>query len=274
MEQQRERPRRAAVPEQTDDEQLARELLARINAASVTRLGKVATIVGGPGDEARGRPDDADAGQPALPGNEARGAPEPGRPDGPDTPDGRPERDDEPHPRIYVASLGDLLVGSEHGVWLEADREPAELEAGIVEMLAASPWATDQWAIHEVEGFFGLQLSGFEDIGRISRLAQGLRAQGEALACWVGYLGTAHLDEALATFSEAYRGHFDSTDAYVRHLAETNEFARYLSAMPRHLLRPELREIAAAYPDTAAELYIVESRDGGLYVFDASEDAS
>lgn len=214
------------------------------------------------------------ASQPATPANKARGAPVPERPEGPDSPDGRPELDDEPHPRIYVASLGDLLVGHEHGIWLEADREPAELEASIAEMLAASAWATDQWAIHEVEGFFGLQLSGFEDIGRISRLAQGLRAYGEALARWVGYLGTAHLDEALATFSKAYRGHFDSMDAYVRHLAETNEFVRYLSAIPRHLLRPEIREIAAAYPETAIELYIVESRGGGLYVFDASEDAS
>lgn len=271
--QQPERPRRSATPGEIEERQLAQELLARIDAAGVTTLGRVATIAGGPSEEARGGEGDADAGPRTTPGAEARGAREPGRPDGPDAPDGRPELDDEPHPRIYVASLGDLLVGTEHGVWLEADREPAELQAGIAEMLAASPWATDQWAIHGVEGFFGLQLSGFEDIGRISRLAQGVRAYGEALARWVGFVGTAHLDEALATFSTAYRGHFDSMDAYVLHLAETNEFVRYLSAIPRHLLRPEIREIAAVYPETAAELYIVESRDGGLYVFDASEDA-
>jgi antirestriction protein len=165
-----------------------------------------------------------------------------------------------------------MLVGNAYGVWLDAAQEPGALETQVAAMLASSPWATDQWAIHAVEGFFGLQLSGFEEIGRVSRLAQGLQAQGEALARWVGYIGTAHLDEALATFERAYRGHFDSLMVYVQHLSRTDQFARNVPALPRHMLPRGLQMVAATLPETTAELYIVESQAGGIHVFDASED--
>jgi antirestriction protein len=170
--------------------------------------------------------------------------------------------------------LGDLLVGSNHGAWIDADQDPDSLSDCIDDMLAASQWSTDQWAIHNVQGFYGLQLSGFEHVDRISRLATGLQEHGEALARWVGYLGTAHLDEALATFVQAYRGHFDALNAYILHLSETDQFTRYLPAIPSHLLTADLRRIATSLPESSAELYIVESRDGGLYVFDASDDAA
>lgn len=254
-------------PEPGDDEQLVAERLPHIDAAGARTLGELATTHGG---------EDAETGVSvgsAVPGDEAGGASEPGRPDSPANQDNRPERDDEPRPRIYVASLGDLLVGSAHGVWLDAAQEPGELQSQVAAMLASSPWATDQWAIHAVEGFFGLQLSGFEGIGRVSRLARGLQAKGEALARWVGYLGTAHLDEALATFEQAYRGHFDSLMAYVQHLSRTDQFGRNVPALPRHMLPRGLQMVAATLPESVAELYIVESQGGGIHVFDASEDA-
>jgi antirestriction protein len=262
-----EKPRQPGDGQQSepgDDERLAAERLPRIDEPGARTLGELATTYSGEEAEA-----EVGAGS-AVPGDWVGGAPEL---DSPGIPDGQPERDDAPHPRIYVASLGDLLVGSAHGVWLDAAKEPGELEARIVEMLASSPWATDQWAIHEVDGFFSLQLSGFEDIGRVSRLAQGLQAQGEALARWVGYLGTAHLDEALATFEQSYRGHFGSLMAYVEHLSRTDQFVRNVPALPRHMLPRGLQMVAATLPETAAELYIVEGQDGGIHVFDASEGA-
>jgi antirestriction protein len=268
MEEEPQRPEDGKQPEPSDEERLAAELLARINAAGIRTLGEIATVHGGEDDERDAGTNDAEKHQPTPPGDTAGGTPA-----SPDTPDDRPERDDEPHPRIYVVSLGDLLVGNAHGVWIDADQDPDALEDCIFDMLASSQWATDQWAIHDVEGFFSLPLSGFEDIGRVSRLARGLQAHGEALARWVGYLGTAHLDEALATFATAYRGHFESVMGYVRHLAETDQFPRYLSAIPQHLLAAHLKGVAASLPESTAELYIVESRDGGIHVFDASEDA-
>jgi antirestriction protein len=258
MEQERRQPYDGERPDLSDEEQRAAERVPEIDAAGARKLGELASGSGSAGAEPLGS------------GSETS---EPGRPDGPDTPDERPEHGGEPRPRIYVASLGDLLVGNAHGVWLDAAQEPDELEAQVAEMLASSPWATDQWAIHEIEGFFGLQLSGFEGIGRVSRLAQGLQAQGEALARWVGYLGTAHLDEALTTFEQAYRGHFDSLMAYVQHLSRTDQFVRNVPALPRHMLPRGLQMVAATLPESTAELYIVESRDGGIHVFDASEGA-
>ncbi len=270
MEQEPRQPGDGQQLQPGDDEQLAAERLPRIDVPGARTLGELAAIYSGEEAEAEVCAVSSGPGGSATSGDRARGVPESGTIHSLNLPDGQPERDDEPPPRIYIASLGDLLVGNAHGVWLDAAQEPSELEARIAEMLASSPWATDQWAIHEVEGFFGLQLSGFE---RVSRLAQGLQAQGEALARWVGYLGTAHLDEALATFEQAYRGHFESLMAYVEHLSRTDLFVRNVPALPRHMLPHGLQMVAATLSESVAELYIVESRDGGIHVFDASDDA-
>jgi antirestriction protein len=273
MNQRPEQPEGGELPVPGDDQEGAKQLMERINAAGVRKLGDIATVYGGTAD-ANDAPDRLDEAQPDGPDHDARGEPVPARPEGPPYPPHRPEFDDDPRPRIYVASLGDLLVGNNHGAWIDADQDPDSLSDCIEDMLCASQWSTEQWAIHGVHGFHGLQLSGFEDIGRISRLAIGLQEHGEALARWVGYLGTAHLDEALATFAQAYRGRFDALNAYLLHLSETGQFARYLPAIPTHLLTADLRRTAASLPESSAELYIVESRDGGLYVFDASDDAA
>lgn len=264
--------------EPADDQEHTRQPMERITETwMVRKLGDVAAASGGddqPGissEVGQGDPDNPTA-QPMY--GQARGEPVPERPESPPYPPHRPEFDDDPRPRIYVASLGDLLVGNIHGAWIDADQDSDSLSDCIDDMLCTSQWSTDQWAIHGVYGFHGLQLSGFEDIGRISRLAIGLQEHGEALARWVGYLGTAHLDEALATFAQAYRGRFDALNAYLLHLSETGQFARYLPAIPTHLLTADLRRTAASLPESSAELYIVESRDGGLYVFDASDDAA
>jgi antirestriction protein len=262
-------PEDGGVPEAGDGQDQAPQLFERINEAGARKLGEVAAVYGGEGQDA---PDSADPADPAKSSASVRGDPTSGQPDDQDHSPGRPEVDSEPPPRIYVASLGDLLVGNSHGAWIDADQDPDSLSDCIDDMLCASQWSTDQWAIHGVQGFYGLHLSGFEEIGRISRLAIGLQAHGEALARWVGYLGTAHIDEALATFAQVYRGHFNGLNAYVLHLSETQQFARYLPAIPQHLLTADLKRIAALLPETTAELYIVDSRDGRMHVFDVSED--
>ncbi|MDQ1744014.1 MAG: hypothetical protein QOE23_2353, partial [Pseudonocardiales bacterium] len=50
------------------------------------------------------------------------------------------EQQQAPPPRIWVASLSDYNNGVLHGAWIEAAREPEEIQADINTMLAASPW--------------------------------------------------------------------------------------------------------------------------------------
>jgi antirestriction protein len=51
-----------------------------------------------------------------------------------------------------VASLSDYNAGRLHGVWLDANREPEELQASINMMLAASDEdVAEEFAIHDYE---------------------------------------------------------------------------------------------------------------------------
>jgi len=55
-----------------------------------------------------------------------------------------------PSPAIYVASLADYNNGVLHGAWIDAAREPADIEADIKAMLDQSrePNA-EEWAIFD-----------------------------------------------------------------------------------------------------------------------------
>lgn len=99
--------------------------------------------------------------------------------------DANSERLSTPSPRIYVASLADYNAGRLHGVWLEADREPAEVHADIQALLAASsePGA-EEYAIHDYDGFGDARLDEYDSLELVCRIARGITAHGLAFAAW------------------------------------------------------------------------------------------
>ncbi len=132
-------------------------------------------------------------------------------------------------PKIYVACLAAYNNGILHGQWIDADQGKEGIETEIQEMLGLSPIpGAEEFAIHDYEGFMGLRLSEYEDIGHVAEMAAMLKEHGEAWAVYAEYVGVEYATRE--NFEEAYQGQWDSEEAYAEHLAEeTMEIPEHLS---------------------------------------------
>lgn len=142
-----------------------------------------------------------------------------------------PEQPPALQPRAYFASLSDYNAGDLHGTWLPCHLTPDQLQEGIDEMLATSPYTerygepAEEWAIHDYEGFgSGIRLSEHESLDHLHRLATFLRSHGEVGSAWLAATeGTHDNDANLAEiFDETYIGSYpsrtDAAEAFVESL--------------------------------------------------------
>jgi antirestriction protein len=112
-------------------------------------------------------------------------------------------------PRIYVACLAAYNSGLLHGAWIEVEDEDA-VWAAIRAMLKASPDPlAEAFAIHDHEGFGGVEIGEFASIGRVVEIAAFLRARGRLGALVLAEVG-GDLDAAVGALDEQYRGVFAS----------------------------------------------------------------
>jgi antirestriction protein len=170
-------------------------------------------------------------------------------------------------PRIYVASLSDYNAGRLHGTWLDANQEPEDMHRHINAMLARStePHA-EEWAIHDFEGFNGLHLGEWEDLGHVSRVAKGISEHGLAYGHWATLVSQ---DEELDQFEEAYHGHWETITDYAETLLDDFGLERQLEAAVPESLRPYVKVDAEAFGrdlQLGGDVTAIEG-DGGVYVF-------
>jgi antirestriction protein len=173
----------------------------------------------------------------------------------------------QPPPRIYVASLADYNAGYLHGVWIDATDEIEDIWAAITQMLVASHSPnSEEWVIHDYEGFYGLRLGEYESIERVAAVARGISDHGEAFAVWVDHCEPS-VDE-LDGFTDAYLGQWATVAAYARSLLE--DYGEEIDEVGPDHLRPYFSFDLDAYArDLATEANIVEGH-GGVYVFACS----
>ena len=82
--------------------------------------------------------------------------------------------------QIYVACLASYNNGILHGHWINANQSEEDIWEGIKCVLASSPIPdAEEWAIHDYEGFYGIQLSEYESISTVTELAMFINEQGE-----------------------------------------------------------------------------------------------
>lgn len=116
-------------------------------------------------------------------------------------------------PRIYVACLAAYNSGRLHGAWIDATDADTMREA-IAEMLKTSPEpGAEEYAIHDYDGFCGIQLSEYEDLDTVAALANAIEEHGEAFAAWAA--NSADNRENPENFSDEFRGEYDDLAAYV-----------------------------------------------------------
>jgi antirestriction protein len=172
-------------------------------------------------------------------------------------------------PRIYVASLSDYNNGSLHGSWIDANQSAAHLYDDIDAMLARSPDPlAEEWAIHDHDGFGGIQISEYESVDTISRLAAGLSEHGPAFAGLVSLLGSEAATSR--TFEQHYRGHWTSLEDYADDLLRDLGAEDILEQIPAWI-RPYLQlDVARFARDLSlnGDLHVSDASEGGVHVFD------
>jgi len=143
-------------------------------------------------------------------------------------------------PRIYVACLASYNAGILHGAWIDADRDAEEIMEEIRVILRSSPEpnvlvdcpecegagceeckdgkvpSSEEWAIHDYEGFGGVQIAEYQGIEEVADLAAKIAEYGEAYACYVDHEGIDHA--TVEGFEEAYCGEWDSEQDYAEYL--------------------------------------------------------
>lgn len=181
------------------------------------------------------------------------------------------------HPRIWVGSWLDYHHGVQHGQWIDADREEADVRADIQAMLARSPTSTqtgeaaEAWGILGHEHFGDLRIDEQESLGWVTKVARGISERGTAFAVWAGVVE----DETLLDgFQTAYLGRYDSVEAYARQLADELAFQQLVERAVPERLRPYVRlDTAKLARDLqfGGELYVLPADEGGVWLFKAGD---
>ena len=112
-------------------------------------------------------------------------------------------------PRIYVACLAAYNNGRLHGAWIEVEQDADAVRAAIAAMLKASPEpGAEEYAIHDYEGFGGVEIAEYADLAKVVEIASFLRDRGTLGAQVLEHLG-GDVEGAQTALDEDYRGVFE-----------------------------------------------------------------
>jgi antirestriction protein len=167
---------------------------------------------------------------------------------------------DDLEPRIYVACLAAYNSGVLHGAWIEVEDEGA-VWAAIAAMLKASPVAmAEEFAIHDHEGFGGVEIGEFASVGRVVQIATFLRTRGRVGALVLEEVG-GDLEAASAALDDQYRGVFSSLADCFQELAEET------TVIPESLRLYIDYEAMARDARLNGEVFTVETAPDAVHVF-------
>ena len=122
-------------------------------------------------------------------------------------------------PRIYVACLAAYNNGILHGAWIDANQEAWAIYDGIRAMLGGSPITdAEEWAIHDYEGFEGIEVAEYAGIEGVAEKAAFIAAHGRLGAELFTYYGS--LAEARQALEDRYYGQFESVTDFMQETLE------------------------------------------------------
>lgn len=158
----------------------------------------------------------------------------------PTKPEPQPETEDnleterKPSPAIYVASLADYNNGVLHGKWIDAAREPWEIQADINDILDSSREpAAEEWAIHDYEQFGSWRVQEYDSIEMVSRIAKAIRKHSYGFSAWLSIFD--HPPDTFDSFHDDYLGHYDSVEDYVEQMADELGYEAEIDKLPSYL---------------------------------------
>ena len=168
-------------------------------------------------------------------------------------------------PRIYVASLSDYNAGTLHGAWIDAVQDADAIAEEVRDMLAASTEGhAEEWAIHDYEGFEGIEVGEYESFETVSTIAQALVKHGPA---WAAYYSNQGGIDYVDGFEEDYQGEWSSIEDYAEELFRdcwTKESVDQLDSWPFTCIDWER---AARDLVLGGDNWTADNPAGGVYVF-------
>ena len=113
------------------------------------------------------------------------------------------------HHQVFVFFF--VIVEFDLGEWLEAAQDEEGLAADVQAMLARSPSPdAEEVAIHDHEGFGGLEVHEYESLGTVARVAALIEEHGEVFGAPASHFGD--LEEAETAMLERYEGSWNSLE--------------------------------------------------------------
>lgn len=121
--------------------------------------------------------------------------------------------------RIYVACLASYNNGILHGAWIDACQDESDIWEEVKAMLAASSiQGAEEWAIHDYEGFEGIELSEYSSFESVAELAAFVEEHGN-----LGSQVYAHfhdLEDAKKAIESHYCGCFEKASDFAQQITE------------------------------------------------------
>lgn len=165
------------------------------------------------------------------------------------------------NPRIYVACLAAYNNGYLHGVWIDADQGVDEIRDEIAAMLARSPIKeAEEYAIHDYEGFEGVNISEYAEIGTVVRMAAFIEEHGALGAGLLEQFG-GDIDQAEFTLQDCYHGQFPKLADYMEEL--TTESVKIPDALRYYIDWDAMARDAGM----AGEFFTIKTAYGEVHVF-------
>ena len=162
--------------------------------------------------------------------------------------------------RIYVACLAAYNNGQLHGAWIDATQEPDAIMAEVQAMLKASPQPNaEEWALHDYEGFYSIQLSEWEGIEQVHDYAVFVQEHGELGAEVLNHFND--LDEARTVLEDNYAGCYASLADYAEELTDET------TQIPENLAYYIDYECMARDMEMSGDIFAIETAHDEVHVF-------
>ena len=134
-------------------------------------------------------------------------------------------------PRVYVACLASYNSGCLFGRWIDVGEDEAALRSEVAAMLKASPEPhAEEWALHDFEGFSGIEIREYESFSNVVALAAFAEEHGSLGAEVLNYYG-GDLEDARTALEDRYAGAYSSLEDFAEetaseHFASVHESMR------------------------------------------------
>lgn len=170
-------------------------------------------------------------------------------------------------PKIYVADLAAYNNGVLHGAWIDlSGKDAGDVYEEIDAIIQSSPVeGAEEFAIHDYEGFGSYKVDEYDRIEDLVALAEAIEEHGDAFSAFLSYHGSYYsgkLDDALSDFQDAFRGEYQSEEAYAEEfLDSTGEMSEVPEwAQPYFDMEKYARDMFMG------DVYSIDT-PGGIYVF-------